>query len=141
MQIVRTERAPLPIGPYSQAVRAGDFIFISGQVGVDPKTKALVLGGIEAQTRQALENKVDSRRFGLIPRRSCQSDGFPRRHEGFQEDERCLQYVFQNEPSSSDHCSGKTAPSKCGRRNRCHSTFSIEPDLTGANFITKCASS
>jgi len=56
MQIVRTERAPLPIGPYSQAVRAGDFIFISGQVGVNPKTKALVIGGIEAQTRQALEN-------------------------------------------------------------------------------------
>ena len=56
MQILRTETAPLPIGPYSQAVRAGDFIFISGQVGVDPKTKALVLGGIKAQTRQALEN-------------------------------------------------------------------------------------
>ena len=56
MQILRTETAPLPIGPYSQAVRVGDFIFISGQVGVDPKTKALVLGGIEAQTRQALEN-------------------------------------------------------------------------------------
>jgi 2-iminobutanoate/2-iminopropanoate deaminase len=56
MQVVRTDKAPLPIGPYSQAVRAGDFLFISGQGALDPKTKAVVDGGIEAQTRQTLEN-------------------------------------------------------------------------------------
>ena len=56
MQAVRTEKAPLPIGPYSQAVKAGDFLFISGQVGLDPKTKTIVSGGIEAQTRQILQN-------------------------------------------------------------------------------------
>jgi 2-iminobutanoate/2-iminopropanoate deaminase len=56
MQAVKTEKAPLPIGPYSQAVRAGDFLFISGQVGVNPKTKTIVNGGIEAQTRQTLQN-------------------------------------------------------------------------------------
>jgi len=56
MQAVKTEKAPLPIGPYSQAVRAGDFLFISGQVGVNPKTKRIVNGGIEAQTRQTLQN-------------------------------------------------------------------------------------
>lgn len=48
--------APLPIGPYSQAVRAGDFLFISGQVGVDPETRAIVDGGVEAQTKQTLQN-------------------------------------------------------------------------------------
>ena len=56
MQTVETEKAPLPIGPYSQAVRAGDFLFISGQIGVDPKTKAIVNGDIEAQTKQTLQN-------------------------------------------------------------------------------------
>lgn len=56
MQTVETEKAPLPIGPYSQAVRAGDFLFISGQIGVDPKTKAIVNGNIEAQTKQTLQN-------------------------------------------------------------------------------------
>jgi len=56
MQTVKTEKAPLPIGPYSQAVKAGDFLFISGQVGLDPKTKTIVSGGIEAQTRQILQN-------------------------------------------------------------------------------------
>jgi len=56
MQAVKTENAPLPIGPYSQAVKAGDFLFISGQVGVNPKTKTMVNGSIEAQTRQTLQN-------------------------------------------------------------------------------------
>lgn len=53
---VRTEKAPLPIGPYSLAVAAGDFLFISGQGGLDPKTKTVVSGDIETQTRQTLEN-------------------------------------------------------------------------------------
>jgi 2-iminobutanoate/2-iminopropanoate deaminase len=56
MQTVKTEKAPLPIGPYSQAVRAGDFLFISGQIGLDPKTKTIANGSIEAQTRQTLQN-------------------------------------------------------------------------------------
>ncbi|HUV10876.1 MAG TPA: Rid family hydrolase, partial [Acidimicrobiia bacterium] len=43
-------------GPYSTALRAGDWIICSGQVGVDPATSALVTGGVEAEARQALEN-------------------------------------------------------------------------------------
>lgn len=49
-------KAPLPIGPYSQAVRAGDLLFCSGQVPIDPATGDLIKGGIEAQTRQVMEN-------------------------------------------------------------------------------------
>ena len=45
-----------PVGPFSLAVRANGFLFLSGQVGLDPKTKRLVDGGVEAQTRQALLN-------------------------------------------------------------------------------------
>lgn len=55
-RIISTEAAPAAIGPYSQAVRTGDLLFVSGQLGVDPRTKKLVDGGIEAQARRALEN-------------------------------------------------------------------------------------
>lgn len=54
--IVYTERAPKAIGPYSQAIKANGFFFVSGQLPADPVTGELVAGGIEAQTRQALEN-------------------------------------------------------------------------------------
>ena len=48
--------APAPRGPYSPAVRAGDFIFVSGQVPVDPATQQLVSGDIATETRQVLNN-------------------------------------------------------------------------------------
>jgi 2-iminobutanoate/2-iminopropanoate deaminase len=51
-----TERAPKAIGPYSQAVSAGGFVFTSGQVALDPATGELVAGGFEAQARQVLRN-------------------------------------------------------------------------------------
>ncbi|MBS1858281.1 MAG: deaminase [Acidobacteria bacterium] len=47
---------PAPRGPYSPAVRAGDFIFVSGQVPVDPATQQLISGDIGAETRRVLEN-------------------------------------------------------------------------------------
>lgn len=54
-EIISTTAAPAAIGPYSQAVRTGDFVFTSGQIGLDPTTGALV-EGVEAQTRQVLHN-------------------------------------------------------------------------------------
>ena len=53
---IRTEKAPKAIGPYSQAVKAGDFIFVSGQVPLNPETATIVSGGIKEQTSQTLEN-------------------------------------------------------------------------------------
>lgn len=53
---VFTDKAPKPIGPYSQAIIAGNLIFISGQIGIDPATGKLVDGGIREQARRALEN-------------------------------------------------------------------------------------
>jgi 2-iminobutanoate/2-iminopropanoate deaminase len=53
---VSTPNAPAAIGPYSQAVRAGDFLFTSGQIGIDPATGQVIAGGIAEQTRQVLEN-------------------------------------------------------------------------------------
>lgn len=53
---VATDQAPKAIGPYSQAIRVGQILYTSGQLGLVPKTGQLVAGGIEAETRQALEN-------------------------------------------------------------------------------------
>jgi 2-iminobutanoate/2-iminopropanoate deaminase len=55
-QIIATDKAPAAVGPYSQGVRAGDFIFTAGQLGIVPGTKEFAGPEIEAQTRQALEN-------------------------------------------------------------------------------------
>ena len=55
-KIIITESAPAAIGPYSQAVCSGDLVFVSGQLGIDPKTGQMVEGGIKKQTQQALEN-------------------------------------------------------------------------------------
>jgi 2-iminobutanoate/2-iminopropanoate deaminase len=54
--IVSTEKAPKAIGPYSQAVIAGDLIFTSGQIALDPATQQLVPGDIRAQTERVMEN-------------------------------------------------------------------------------------
>jgi 2-iminobutanoate/2-iminopropanoate deaminase len=54
--VITTGRAPAAIGPYSQAVRSGPFLFCSGQIPLDPGTGQLVEGGIEAQTARALDN-------------------------------------------------------------------------------------
>lgn len=53
---VSTDRAPAAIGPYSQAARAGDTVFLSGQIALDPGSGELVAGGIEAQARRAFAN-------------------------------------------------------------------------------------
>ena len=55
-QAIRSDRAPKALGPYSQAVRWGNILFISGQVGIDPETGKLVEGGVEAQARQVFKN-------------------------------------------------------------------------------------
>ena len=55
-QIVETNKAPKAVGPYSQAVRAGDFLFCAGQIPLDPATGNLVAGGIKEQTERVLEN-------------------------------------------------------------------------------------
>ena len=53
---VQTEKAPAAIGPYSQAIKAGGFVFASGQIPTDPTTGVFVAGGIHEQTEQVLKN-------------------------------------------------------------------------------------
>ncbi len=55
-KFIETDRAPRPIGPYSQAVCANGFIFLSGQIPLDPETGLVANGGIEAQTHRVIKN-------------------------------------------------------------------------------------
>jgi len=55
-QVITTDRGPQAIGPYSQAIKANGFIFISGQIAFDPATGKLVEGDIRAQTERVMEN-------------------------------------------------------------------------------------
>ncbi|HJX14821.1 MAG TPA: RidA family protein [Candidatus Deferrimicrobiaceae bacterium] len=55
-EAVKTEKAPAAIGPYSQAIRSGGFLFCSGQIPLDPATGKMVEGGIKVQTERVLQN-------------------------------------------------------------------------------------
>jgi len=55
-QIIHTDHAPKAVGPYSQAVRMGDFLFCSGQISIDPKTQDVFTGDIKTQTEMVLSN-------------------------------------------------------------------------------------
>lgn len=56
LRIVSSDGAPKALGPYSQAIVAGDLVFCAGQIGLDPKTGEIVSGDIKEQTRRALDN-------------------------------------------------------------------------------------
>jgi 2-iminobutanoate/2-iminopropanoate deaminase len=55
-RIIKTDKAPAPIGPYNQAVIAGDILFISGQIAIDPVTNSLINGSVADETHQAMKN-------------------------------------------------------------------------------------
>ena len=55
-KVIKTDKAPAAIGPYSQAIQKGDFLFISGQLGIDPATGDFVEGGVKEQTQQVFRN-------------------------------------------------------------------------------------
>ena len=54
--VIHTEKAPKAIGPYSQAIQTGQFVYVSGQLALDPASGKLVHGDIKAETRQAMHN-------------------------------------------------------------------------------------
>ena len=55
-EIIKTDKAPVPIAPYSQGIKANGFLFVSGQIGLNPSNRKLVEGGVEAETTQIMEN-------------------------------------------------------------------------------------
>ena len=56
IQVIKTDKAGPPVGPYSQGIKAGGFVFVAGEKGLDPATGKIVPGGIEAETRRTLDN-------------------------------------------------------------------------------------
>ena len=56
MKKISTQNAPAAVGPYSQAIDAGAFVFLAGQIPLEPKTNQLVEGGVDAQTKRGIEN-------------------------------------------------------------------------------------
>jgi 2-iminobutanoate/2-iminopropanoate deaminase len=74
-EVISTPAAPPAIGPYSQAIRVGNTLYLSGQLGLDPKTRKFVGGGFEGQARQALKNHeavLKAARFKLTDVVQCQ---------------------------------------------------------------------
>jgi 2-iminobutanoate/2-iminopropanoate deaminase len=92
-QAVSTPAAPKAVGPYSQAVRAGDLLFVSGQIPLDPATGALVAGDIAAQTRRVMLSlegilKAAGARFDDVVRATvflANIDDFPAMNEVYGE--------------------------------------------------------
>ena len=55
-QVIKTANAPEAVGPYSQGIKSGNLLFLSGQIGIDPAVKKVVEGGVEAQEKQIFKN-------------------------------------------------------------------------------------
>ena len=67
-RVIQTEKAPKAIGPYSQAIQAGNLLFLSGQIPIDPASGELVKGDIRMQTQRVLENMkgvLESQKLGM----------------------------------------------------------------------------
>ena len=97
-KVIQTERAPKAIGPYSQAIQAGNFLFLSGQIPLDPETGELVKGDIGQQTKQVLENIkgiLESQELGMED--VVKVTIFFERYRKFQSSERSVCYLL---PSS-----------------------------------------
>ena len=78
---VSTSKGPQAIGPYSQAIIAGEFVFVSGQIPLDPATMELIEGGIEDQTDRVHEEPEGNHRGrGLVDVPGCEDHGLPHRH-------------------------------------------------------------
>ncbi len=97
-KVISTQHAPAAIGPYSQAIRVGNFLFASGQLGLDPKTGKLQ-EGVEAQARQALANvKSVLEAAGSSPDKVVKTTLFLANMGDFAKVNAIYAEVFQHEP-------------------------------------------
>ncbi|MGC8908769.1 MAG: RidA family protein [Desulfomonilaceae bacterium] len=110
-EVISTRNAPAAIGPYSQAVRSGHFLFVSGQIGLDPDAGVLVPGGVEAQTDQALRNIkaiLEAAGFGLadVVKTSC----FLRDMADFPAFNKVYETYFSSEPPARETIAAADLP-------------------------------
>ena len=120
-QAVSTPAAPAAIGPYSQAIRAGNLLFLSGQIPLDPATGNLVEGGIEAQTHQVFQNigailKAGGTSFdGVVSATVYLAD-----MNDFAQGERDLRHLLLVARARPRHRPGRAASQRLPRRNPGH---------------------
>lgn len=119
--VIRTEGAPAPFegAPYSQAIRAGDLVFVAGQVPIDPATGALVDGGIREQTDQAFRNVaaiLEAASSDLAESR--QDHGLPGELRRLRGHERVLRPVRRRPSACPLDRRGLEAPGGCAGRDR-----------------------
>ena len=107
--IIASPKAPKAVGPYSQAVKCGDTLYISGQLPIDGATGAPV----------AHQSGAHPRRGGLFPRRYRENDGPAHRHRRFRRDERRLRHVLYEGYARTHLLSGIQAADGCEGRDRC----------------------
>ena len=117
-KIISTSEAPAAVGPYSQAIRIGNFVFCSGQIPLDPKTGEIVPGDVNAQTRRVMENiaavlRAEGLNFGNIIKTTIFLDQSRRLPGG----KRTLWLLFQIGPSGTVHGTGGRASQKRAGRN------------------------
>ena len=113
-EVIATDNGPKAIGPYSQAIKANGFIFLSGQTPLDPATQQLVAGGIAEQTERTLEESgghSPGRRFQPRQGRAlqCVSEG----HERLCGHERGLWQVLQGNPPARTTVQAARLPKDC----------------------------
>jgi 2-iminobutanoate/2-iminopropanoate deaminase len=98
-KFIKTQSAPQPIGPYSQGIRAGNFLFVSGQGPIDPKTGKMTEADIEKQTRQTLQNvKAIVEESGLSLNDVVKVSIFLKNSSDFQKMNEIYRTFFQQNP-------------------------------------------
>ena len=116
---VPTPSAPAAAGPYSPAVRAGDWLVLAGQVGLDPATAKMVEGGVEAQARQVLANVTAILGdCGASLDRRCQDDGVRHRHRRLRDGQRRLRGRVRRAQAGPIDRAGRRAPRRRPSRDR-----------------------
>jgi 2-iminobutanoate/2-iminopropanoate deaminase len=96
---ILSKSAPAPIGPYSQAIRAGDWLFVSGTLGIDPATGALVPGDAAAQASKALANLTEIlKSSGATPRMVVKTTIFLKDMNDFAKVNEVYGQVFDRDP-------------------------------------------
>ena len=91
-EVIATNDAPKAIGPYSQAIKANGFVFISGQIPLDPATQELISGDVAAQTERVLQNLSGIlKAAGSSLQQVVKTQRLPEEHVGFRQHERGVQ--------------------------------------------------
>ena len=117
--IVLTDRGPKPIGPYSQAVKSNGFVFVSGQVALDPKTNEFVGSDVRQQTERVLENlKAILEASGVSLNHVVKTTVFLKDMNDFTLHERSLCALLHCRSTSPLYRPGRSSSQGCSRRNR-----------------------